>query len=296
MTSNQSKTIVGLGEILWDVFPDGPRFGGAPANFSCSASSLAASSTEVYMVSGVGDDELGRRALQALRDKGVDTSHVAVLKQPTGKVDVQLDGEGKASYTFASDTAWDNLGWHDDLASLAASADAVCFGRLGQRSEPARQTIQRFVAATRLTTLRIFDINLRPPFYSDQVIRQSLQLANVLKLNDEELPILSQLYGCEGADIEVLRQLSDRCELTAIALTRGAAGSVLLRNGELDESAAVPTEVVDTVGAGDAFTAALAVGLLADEPLSVINARATRVAAYVCSQPGATPPIPARLA
>ncbi|QEG40608.1 Ribokinase [Roseimaritima ulvae] len=289
------QTIVGLGEILWDVFPDGPRFGGAPANFSCSAASLAASSARVSMVSAVGDDSLGSRALQSLQDKHVDTTHVAVVQHPTGKVDVSLDEDGKASYEFASDTAWDNLPWHDDLLPLAARADAVCFGTLGQRSDCSRQTIQRFLAATRPQTLRIFDINLRPPYYNETVIQQSLQLANVLKLNDEELPILCELYECGGSDVEQLRQLSERCELKGIALTLGSQGATLLWNGQLHSADAVETEVVDTVGAGDAFTAALALGLLAEEPLAVINERATRVAAYVCSQSGATPPLPTSL-
>jgi fructokinase len=290
---NHRHTVVGLGEILWDVFPDGPRFGGAPANFACHAAQLGA---QAFMVSAVGQEELGTKALKALQDKGVETSHVTRSEFPTGIVTVQLDEAGKASYVFASNTAWDHLEWTEELKSLADQTDAVCFGSLGQRSEESRRTIQRFVeAVSPETAIRIFDINLRPPFFSDDVILESLQLANVLKLNDDELPILSAMCGVQGSETEQMQELSRRYGLKLVALTRGERGAVLIQEEEISEHPGVPTKVADTVGAGDAFTAALAMGLLNQEPLDAINQRASRIAAFVCSQPGATPEILAEL-
>ena len=288
----QNTTIVGLGEILWDVFPDGPRFGGAPANFACSAAGLGREQVEVYIVSSVGKDGLGQRAIESLQQHGVNTSCVAEQERPTGQVLVELDEEGRASYQFAADTAWDNLQWSRELEQLAARTDAVCFGTLGQRSDRSRETIQRFVAATAPTALRIFDINLRPPYFRDAVIVESLKLANVLKLNDEELPFVRDLCGLSGADSQVLRGLAVQFELRAVALTRGARGAVLIRGGEISEQAGVATQVVDTVGAGDAFTAALALGLLTGGKLDTINRSACAVASFVCTQSGATPRMP----
>jgi fructokinase len=286
-------TVIGIGEILWDVFPDGPRFGGAPANFACSVAELARDRIDVYMAGGVGADDLGRRAIEALHAHGVDTSCVAVVDRPTGQVLVKLDAAGRASYEFAADAAWDNVAWSDGLQQLAARADAVCFSTLGQRSEISRQTIQRFVRATAAECLRVLDINLRPPFWNEEIVMQSLQLANVLKVNDAELSILADVLGWRGADHELLQQLVDRFSLQLVALTRGSAGALLLsESGERSDLPGQPTVVVDTVGAGDSFAAALVVGLLSGLPIATINAWGNRVAAFVSSQPGATPHVP----
>ena len=190
-------TVIGIGEILWDVFPDGPRFGGAPANFACSVAELARDRIDVYMAGGVGADDLGRRAIEALHVHGVDTSGVASVDRPTGQVLVKLDAAGGAVYEFAADAAWDNVAWSDGLQHLTARAAAVCFSTLGQRSEISRQTIQRFVRATAAKCLRVLDINLRPPFWNEEIVMQSLQLANVLKVNDVELSILADDAGLE---------------------------------------------------------------------------------------------------
>ena len=290
---NEARIVVGLGEVLWDVFPDGPRFGGAPANFACHAAQLGA---DARMASAVGNDELGNKALKALQEKQVKTDCVRQMPYPTGTVTVQLDEAGKASYEFAEDTAWDHLEWSEDLANLAKQSSAVCFGTLGQRSETSRKTIQRFVKAVPAeTSLRVFDINLRPPFYTEEIILESLRLANVLKLNDDELPILAKLCELSGTDVEIMRELSQRYGLRLVALTRGNRGAVLCRDGKVSESAGVETNVVDTVGAGDSFTAALVTGLLEDRELDEINKAACKIAAYVCSQPGATPRIPDHL-
>jgi fructokinase len=288
--------IVGLGEILWDVFPDGPRFGGAPANFACSVAELRSGAVDVHVVSAVGRDDLGSEALKLLQQRGVNASGVATLDRPTGTVLVELDAAGHASYTFAPDTAWDNIPWSDGLQHLAASADAVCFGTLGQRSEASRQTIERFVRATRPDCLRMLDVNLRPPFWSGEVVCKSLELANVVKLNETELPSVADLLGWEGSDHELLQRLLDQYALRAATLTRGAEGALLTSSASNHNNLpAKPATVADTVGAGDAYSAALAIGLLENLPLATINAWGIRIASYVCSQPGATPRLPQSL-
>jgi fructokinase len=286
-------TVTGLGEILWDMFPEGPRFGGAPANFACSVAELARDRIDVYSASAVGPDDLGRRAIETLHLHGVDTSCVARVDRPTGQVLVRLDAAGRASYEFAAGAAWDQVAWSDGLQQLATRADAVCFSTLGQRSEISRQTIQRFVRATPAECLRVLDVNLRPPFWNEEIVLQSLQLANVLKLNNMELSLLADMLRWRGADHELLQQLVERFSLRLVALTRGAAGAVLLgESGERSDLPGQPTLVVDTVGAGDSFAATLVVGLLDGLPFATINAWGNRVAAFVSSQRGATPHFP----
>jgi fructokinase len=294
---NSKKQIVGLGEVLWDLFSDGPRFGGAPANFACSAAGVGRDSVHACMISAVGHDELGRKALRELQQRHVDVNQVERTNRPTGQVLVQLNSTGQASYEFAADSAWDNLTWSENLKQTATSCDAVCFGTLGQRSPKSQQTIQQFLAATPAGCLRILDINLRPPFWSEEIILSSLPLANVLKLNDEELPVVASILSLAGTEKELLQQLISRFPLRLLALTRGSRGSLLLSaSGQLSELDGVPTQVTDTVGAGDAFTAALAVGLLAGLPLPQIHSAASELAAFVCTQPGGTPEIPPRFA
>jgi fructokinase len=279
--------------MLWDVFPDGAQFGGAPANFACHAATFGG---RAAMVSRVGEDDWGTRALEILAQRGVITEHVARDAQhPTGTVQVALDAAGKPTFTIAENVAWDHLAWSAGLETVAQDAGAVCFGTLGQRCDESRETIQRFIRATPPSTLRIYDINLRPPFYNDRLILESVELANVLKLNDDELPHLGSLCGLSGSDRELMRQLADRFGLECIALTRGAEGAVLLRGEQINEHPGVPADVVDTVGAGDSYTAALATGLLRGLELERINQTACRVAAYVCSRAGATPELPADL-
>ena len=286
--------VAGLGEVLWDVYPDAAHFGGAPANFACHAASLGA---EAWMVSAVGADALGERAVEKLRERGVECSHVSRdAHHATGRVLVTLNESGQPSYEFAIDPAWDHLAWSEELGALAVRCDAVCFGTLGQRSPVARATIRRFVAATRPTALRVFDVNLRQRFYDAETIRTSLQLASAMKLNDEELPIVAELGGLRSVTPrEILIELADQFELRFVALTRGAQGSLLIAGTNTDECPAFPTKVADTVGAGDAFTAALVIGFLGGLSLDIINRHANALAAFVCSQPGATPALPTDL-
>jgi fructokinase len=205
-------------------------------------------------------------------------------------VTVRLDAVGKADYVFAPDTAWDHLVWSETLARLAGKADAVVFGTLGQRSPISREVIQRFLAGTRPDCLRVFDVNLRQNFHSPEILAGSIAVADWLKLNDEELPRVFP-----GATEASLPELREQHGLKGIALTRGAAGAVLVGDGELSDLPGQPVRVVDTVGAGDSFTAATILGLLDRQPLSEIHRRAAAVAAYVCTQPGATPRLPASL-
>ena len=286
--------IVGLGEVLWDIYPEAAHFGGAPANFASHAASLGA---EAWLVSAVGADELGARALDALRERGVRCVHlVQDLHHATGRVLVTLNTAGQASYEFAADTAWDHLAWSEESAALAARCDAVCFGTLGQRSPVSRETIRRFLQATPPTALRVFDVNLRQRFYDRETIHASLQLASALKLNDEELPIVAEL--CDVRAItprEMLIELMCRYDRRLAALTRGPHGSLLISPDAEDECPAPHTFAIDTVGAGDAFTATLVTGFLRGLPLAEINRHANAVAAFVCSKNGATPALPAHL-
>ena len=253
------------------------------------------SHARVFIVSSVGNDELGRRAIDSLGKHGVNTSCMQTDDRQTGQVLVELDSAGVASYRFAGNTAWDHLCWNSALQQLASDCDAICFGTLGQRSECSRTTIQKFVNATSDETLRILDVNLRAPFFTDEVIRESLALANVVKLNDEELPLLAALCGFRGNDVEIMRQLAEQFQLRCVALTRGAAGAILVLDSAVSDLPGSEVEVVDTVGAGDAFTAAMTLGLLAGRNIDQVNQRAIATASYVCSQPGATMSFPESL-
>jgi fructokinase len=289
------RHIVGLGEILWDVFPDGPRFGGAPANVASSAAELAAGTARVTMVGAVGADDLGHRARAALAAHGVDTSGVQEVGRPTGQVFVSLDAAGHATYRFADDPAWDHLAWNDSLARLAAGCDAVCFGTLCQRAVESRTTIRRFVEAVPAAAIRVLDVNLRPPFDDDGVILASLEMAHVVKLNDEELPRVAMLCGLAGDPATVVRRLAERYRLRAVALTRGPRGALLLIGDELSDLPGREVTVVDTVGAGDAYTAAVILGLLAGQDAGTINARASAVAGHACTVAGGTMTFPVGL-
>ncbi len=285
--------VVGLGEVLWDLLPRGKQFGGAPANFAYHARALGA---RAYVVSCVGADPLGDEILGRLDSLGLNRDYVAVdAAHPTGTVSVELDAGGRPTYIIHENVAWDFLRPAPAMLSLAGAADVVCFGSLAQRSAVSRATIREFLAATGKDCLRIFDINLRQHYFDLDTITAGLSWATVLKLNDEELPVVARLLSIGGTEQEMLDTLCRRFDLRLIALTKGAQGSLLYKLGESSTQAAAAVEVADTVGAGDAFTAALSMGMLAGLGLDVINAHANRVARYVCSQHGATPPLPPEL-
>jgi fructokinase len=290
MDRHGGSTIVGIGELLWDLLPSGKRLGGAPLNFACHCAQLGA---KAYPVSCLGRDVPGQAIRRELASLGLDDLYVEEdAGHPTGSVQVTLDEGGKPSYTICEGVAWDFLAMSDRLADLATKTDAVCFGSLAQRGAVSRSTIHTFLDRVRTEALKIFDINLRQAFYSQEIVAASLESANVLKLSDEELPVLAGMLGLVGTTEDQLAALMGAFDLRFIAYTRGAGGSLLMTPDEMDAHPGFPAAVVDTVGAGDSFTAALCVGLLQRRPLTEINDLANRVAAFVCSQKGATPVLP----
>jgi fructokinase len=282
--------VIGVGEVLWDLLPTGSQLGGAPANFACHARALGA---QAAVVTRVGNDSFGRTILQRFEQMGITDGTVQVDDEaPTGSVTVALSDDGIAHFTIHENVAWDRLAVTPEGLNAVREADAICFGSLAQRSDPARTSVQRLVTAAQPGALRVFDINLRQNYFSGEIIEQSLRLANVLKLNDGELSILAQLFGLAGSPRQQIERLAGKFELRLVALTRGPAGSLLFQAGQWSDRLSIPVEVVDTVGAGDAFTAALVLGLLQKKELDEINALASEVARYVCSCAGATPPLP----
>lgn len=288
-----SFKLVGIGEVLWDLLPGGRQLGGAPANFAYHASALGA---EARVVSRVGNDDLGREALDRLEKLGVPTDCVEVDGAlPTGTVSVEVSADGQPRFTIHENVAWDRISGESAGRRAISAADAVCFGTLAQRSETSRRTIRALLKTMPVESLRILDVNLRQHFYSPELIEESLALANVLKVNDAELPRLADMFRLNGDERAQVAGLARRFNLRLVAYTRGGHGSLLHSEGRWSEHPGVPTKVADTIGAGDSFTAAMTVGLLAGWPLDEINQRASEVAAFVCSQPGATPQLPESL-
>jgi len=285
---------VGIGEVLWDLLPSGKAIGGASLNVVAHAVQLGARGA---IVSEVGDDADGweiRRRLQVL---GVDPTGMRVRPDlPTGLVDVQLDASGVPTFTIRAPAAWDAITMDAGREKLAGEADAVVFGSLAQRDPRSREGIGSFLCALRPGCLKVFDINLRPPFISAPVIIDSLELADVLKLNDAELPVLAEILGLAGNETDRLRALRKRFDLDLVVYTRGEQGSRLLSAAGDESHPGCPANVVDTVGAGDAFTAAVTVGCLRGLELTRLQELANRVAAFVCSQAGAVPLLPKELA
>ncbi|MGC4044399.1 MAG: carbohydrate kinase [Armatimonas sp.] len=279
---------VGLGEILWDMLPMGRQLGGAPTNFAYHLNSLG---VPTVPVSAVGVDELGDDIRAQVANWGLSTEFLAIRPEyPTGTVTVALDAAGIPSYEIHTGVAWDHLPWTEALAALAPTLRAVCYGTLGQRSPESHATIQSFLSATTPECLRVCDINLRQSFYSSALIQECLTLASVLKLNHEELPIIAEACGVDsGTELETLTRLCERFDLRLVALTRGDKGSLLVTPTATSEFPGIKVNVVDTIGAGDAFTAALVAGLLSGDSLEAINLAANQKAAEVCQHAGAIP-------
>ena len=284
-----SFRVAGIGELLWDRFPDGDRLGGAPANFAFHAGQLGA---EAWIVSRVGRDADGRRLVESLARQKLATNFIQRdAMHPTGTVRIKLN-EGQPSYVIESSVAWDYLELTDDLKSLATSLDAVCFGTLAQRSPSSQWTIQDFVRLCPPKTLRLFDINLRQSFYSRETVEFGLAHANILKLNGEELDRIAGIFAWPSQSEETLARLFKLFPLEWIAVTHGAEGCDIHTRGNKVRSKAPKITCVDAVGAGDAFSAALVLGLLQKLPLEKIADHANRVGAYVASQSGAMPSLP----
>src|SRR5258708_8853428 len=254
-------TVVGLGELLWDLLPSGPQLGGAPANFAYCAHLLG---SRAVVASRVGSDELGREARASLLRSGITDQFLQTdPEHSTGTVRVQLDSTGQPKFEIADNSAWDFLCWTDLWQSLAESADAVCFGSLAQRTETSRHAILGFLDATRAEALRVFDVNLRRSFYAAEIVRASLRRANVVKLNDEKVPRVGALLTIDSADpFAFCRELLEKFDLQLVCITRGANGSLLYDRNSADEHPGLRIPIKDTIGAGDAFTAALVPDLL----------------------------------
>jgi fructokinase len=296
-TLKEPHLILGVGELLWDILPEGPRLGGAPANFSVMAGRLG---NHAAILSRIGRDDLGREAVHRLDPLPADTSFLQIdPAHETGRVTVSFN-HGQPEYTIHQPAAWDFLELNDDWVRLAERADAICFGSLAQRSLESRQTIQTLAAQTSSRCVRIFDVNLRTPFYSSEVVQESLELATVFKLNDAELPLVLGLLGmpCEDdASVDNLRQGAEKLmfefpTLQLVAITCGGQGSLLVTREEWHQHPGFPIKVVDTIGAGDAFTAAMAHYLLRGAELPVLNEAGNRWGSWVASQSGAMPPLP----
>jgi fructokinase len=289
--------VLGIGELLWDVLPAGKRLGGAPANFSVMAGRLG---NHAAILSRIGRDELGREAVHVLDPLPADTAFLQIDKaHETGRVTVEFN-DGQPEYTIHQPAAWDSLELSDEWVQLAERADAICFGSLAQRSIGSRQTIQTLAAQTPSRCVRVFDVNLRPPFYSSEVIQESLELATVMKMNDAEVPLVLALLGMpveDGGEPGYLRSGAERLlaefpTLQTVAITRGAHGSLLVNRGEWHEHPGFTAKVADTIGAGDAFTAALTHYMLRGAELAVLNEAGNRWGSWMASQTGAMPLLP----
>ena len=279
--------VIGMGEALWDVLPEGRKIGGAPANFAFHAGQAG---MDTRVVSAVGRDALGDETLLTLQQKGLNTDAVARVDFPTGVVQVTLSEGGIPQYDICEGVAWDNIPFTPALDELARNAQAVCWGSLAQRSEVSRNCIYRFLDAmpSEQGRLKVFDINLRQHFYSIDVIEASCQRANVLKINEEELVIVSELLRLGTPLVEQqCRLLMERFSLDMLVLTCGSNGSYIFTPVETSFRVTPLVQVADTVGAGDSFTATLVADLLKGAPVGVAHEHAVQLAAYVCTQQGA---------
>lgn len=287
---NTPATIVGLGEVLWDLLPSGEVLGGAPANFAYMATVLG---DRGVIASRVGEDDLGREACRAMQELGLNTEYLQRdEKHETGTATVSIDTAGQPNFTIKNSVAWDFLEWSARWEKLATTADAVCFGSLAQRSSESAATIESFLRSTRPTALRICDVNLRQSFYDEAVLRKSFKYADILKLNDHELLQVSRLFSLGGGTEEVCAQrLLHIFDLQLVCITCGSRGSLLVTEAETVVHKGFHVIVADAVGAGDAFTACLVHYYLRGFSLQDINESANRFASWVATQKGATPPI-----
>ena len=286
--------VVGMGEALWDVLPEGKKIGGAPANFAYHVSQFGLPSC---VVSAVGDDALGREIVENFTSKGLNQL-IAEVPYPTGTVQVEIDQAGIPQYDIKENVAWDNIPYTDQLESLAKRTKAVCFGSLAQRNVVSRDTINRFLDAMPQTddSLVVFDVNLRQGFYNKEILCNSMSRCNILKINDEELVTVSRMFGYPGIDLQ------DKCwillgkyNLKMLILTCGINGSYVFTPGNVSFQPTPKVEVADTVGAGDSFTAAFISSILKGRSVQEAHSRAVQTSAYVCTKKGAMPILPAEL-
>jgi fructokinase len=291
---NQNRYVVGLGEVLWDVLPEGKKLGGAPANFAYHAGQFLGMDNTIA-VSALGEDKLADETIDALKEHGLNDL-LPRVPYPTGTVQVQLDDQGIPTYDIKENVAWDNIPFDDDIAAIARNCRAVCFGSLAQRNVVSRETIQKFLDATPEDCLKIFDINLRQQFYTQEVIRESLQRCNILKINDEELVLIGRMFGYPGLDIENKCWLIlGKYNLDMLVLTCGINGSYVFTPGNVSFQDTPKVKVADTVGAGDSFTGSFVGSILNGKSVPEAHRTAVQVSAYVCTQNGAMPTYPDEL-
>ncbi|MDD6749402.1 MAG: carbohydrate kinase [bacterium] len=286
------KVIVGIGEALWDVLPEGKKIGGAPANFAYHVSQFG---LESCAVSAVGDDELGKEIRSNFEEKKLQTL-IETVPYPTGTVQVEIDKLGVPQYDIKENVAWDNIPFTPQIEELAHRTKAICFGSLAQRNEVSRNTIEQFIEAMPKTedTLIVFDVNLRQSFYSREVLDHSMKRCNVLKINDEELITISRMLGYQGTDLQSKCWiLLGRYHLKMLILTCGVNGSYVFTPGSMSFIATPKVKVADTVGAGDSFTGAFVACILKGLSVADAHQKAVNVSAFVCTQRGAMPTLPA---
>ena len=286
------KDIVGIGEALWDVLPEGKKIGGAPANFAYHVSQFG---LESCAVSAVGDDELGKEIRSNFEEKKLQTL-IETVPYPTGTVQVEIDKLGVPQYDIKENVAWDNIPFTPQIEELAHRTKAICFGSLAQRSKVSRNTIEQFIEAMPKTedTLIVFDVNLRQSFYSREVLDHSMKRCNVLKINDEELITISRMLGYQGTDLQSKCWiLLGRYHLKMLILTCGVNGSYVFTPGSMSFIATPKVKVADTVGAGDSFTGAFVACILKGLSVADAHQKAVNVSAFVCTQRGAMPTLPA---
>lgn len=287
----KTKTVVGLGEVLWDVFPEGKKLGGAPANFAYHVAQLG---LDGIVVSAIGNDELGDEIVASFEEKGL--PHMLETSTcPTGTVQVSVNERGVPQYTIEEGVAWDNIQYNETLRALANRTDCICFGSLAQRDSVSRNSIEQFLNDMPADSYKIFDINLRQHFYTKEQIEKSFSLSNVLKINDEELDKVCRMFGVTGTPTQQCRTLLAAYGWKMLILTCGEEGSYVITPNAVSFLETPKVKVIDTVGAGDSFTAAFCTLLLKGEPIEKAHRRAVDVSAYVCTQAGAMPVLPNHL-
>ena len=277
--------IIGLGEILWDMLPTGKQLGGAPANFAYHVCRLGGNG---WAVSAISDDELGREIKSTLSTKKLNTI-LEEVNEPTGTVQVTLNAAGVPTYDVTEGVAWDHIPFTERIGDLAKETSAVCFGTLAQRSPESRATIHEFIENMPDGSLKVYDINLRQNYYDEKIISDSLRLADILKINDEELEIVSKMLSLSGTQEERCRAISRAFNLKFVILTKGGDGSEVVLEDKVHISRPGKIDIVDTVGAGDSFTAAFILAYLRGESLEKAHTLATEVSSYVCTKAGAMP-------
>lgn len=286
-----NEIVVGMGEALWDVLPEGKKIGGAPANFAYHVSQFGLPSC---VVSAIGDDALGKEIIENFTSKGLDQL-IAEVPYPTGTVQVEIDQTGIPLYDIKENVAWDNIPYTEHLDALAKRTKAVCFGSLAQRNVASRETINHFLDTMPKDddSLIVFDVNLRQGFYNKEILCKSMQNCNILKINDEELITVSRMFGYPGIDLQ------DKCwillgkyNLKMLILTCGINGSYVFTPGNVSFQPTPKVEVTDTVGAGDSFTAAFIASILKGKSVTEAHTIAVKTSAFVCTQKGAMPILP----